>query len=76
METEEYEKQLREENDKLREKLAEALIILDQKKKLLNSKIMIYGDKKVTENWEPNTMGAMWEQYKTASMPTKPSKRK
>lgn len=70
----EYEKQLQEENEKLREKLAEALNILAEKKKILEEKVKKYGDNKATKNWE--NVGATWEAYTNMNPSTKNSKSK
>lgn len=70
----EYEKQLQEENDKLREKLAEALNILAEKNNVLEEKVKKYGKNKEMKNWE--NMGATWEAYQSLSPTTKNSKSK
>ncbi len=72
-----YEKQLQESNEQLREKLAEALNILDEKKRILDEKVGKYGSKTVNKEWEPLVTGAIsWEQYKNSSQPMKNSKKK
>lgn len=47
-----YETILRQENEELIVKLAEARQILEQKKKMLNEKKKKYGDNNVLKNWE------------------------
>ncbi len=51
-----YERQLRESNEHLREKLAEAINILTDKKKILEEKVKKYGKNKEVVEWE--NMGA------------------
>jgi len=70
--SDEYEKQLKEANEKLREKLAEALNILDEKKRKLEEKVKKYGKNKEMKKWE--NMGATWEAYQSLSPTTKNSK--
>lgn len=47
-----YEKQLRESNEHLRKKLAEALAIRDEKKNVLDEKVKMYGKTKEMVEWE------------------------
>lgn len=69
-----YERQLRESNEHLREKLAEALNILDEKKRILDEKVKKYGKNKEMGKWE--NMGATWEAFKDLNPMTKNSKSK
>lgn len=69
-----YERQLRESNEHLREKLAEALNILEEKQRILNEKVKKYGKNKEMGNLE--SVGVTWETYQNLSQMTKNSKRK
>jgi predicted phage-related endonuclease len=69
-----YERQLRESNEHLREKLAEALNILDEKKRILDEKVKKYGKNKEMGKWE--NMGATWKAFKDLNPMTKNSKSK
>jgi 3-phenylpropionate/cinnamic acid dioxygenase small subunit len=66
----EYEKQLQEENMQLRNKLAEATTILEDRKKLLEEKVKKYGDNKAAAMWEPEKMENTWEIFKNLSQKT------
>lgn len=72
--SDEYEKQLKEANEKLREKLAEALNILAEKKRKLDEKVKKYGKNKEMDRWE--SVGNTWQAYQSLSPTTKNSKSK
>jgi hypothetical protein len=69
-----YERQLRESNEHLREKLAEALNTLNEKKRILDEKVKKYGKNKEMKNLE--SVGVTWETFQNLSQMTKNSKSK
>jgi hypothetical protein len=72
----EYEQQLLYENEKLRKKLSEANSVIEEHRRILNEKILKYGDKPAGNMWEADRVGVTWEAYKNMNRPTPSSEKK